>query len=71
MIFDPHRPSEGGKNEFQQFQESMRKLNRRCFVRIDKSTYIRPEDQKKIKGKSAKRAAKRERVRQLKESQNA
>lgn len=71
MILDLKRPSSGGKNEFQEFQDSMRKLNRRVFVRIDKSTYVRPEDQKKIKGKTAKRAAKRERVRQLKESQNA
>ena len=57
------------KNEFQRFHDEMRQLRRRAFVRRDKGTYVR-EKTDAPKGKKAIRAAKRKRVRQMKEAAN-
>lgn len=58
------------KNDFQSFHDEMRRLNRRGWRRRDTGTYVREKIEGKPKGKKAIRAAKRERVRQMKEASN-
>lgn len=70
-ILDPNQPSFSEKNDFQKFHDEMRDLNRRSFVRIEKGTVVRDKIADRPKGKLAQKAAKRERVRQRKEAQNA
>lgn len=54
---------------FREFHDELRKIRRRGFRRVETGTYIKPTAEGEIKGKLAIKAAKRERVRQMKAEQ--
>lgn len=60
------------KNDFRKFHDEMRRFKRRAFVNPNRNNgkpYVRPVVGTEIKGKQAKRAAKRARVAAMKAQQ--
>lgn len=67
----PAQPDTPEVPDFQGFHDEMRTLNRRGFrlTNLPETGYVRPKAPGEIKGKKARRAAKRERARALKAAQ--